>query len=71
MPVRAIELLRQEIPKSVVFAVGGLNRPQVVVNAMLAGAREFIERPTTTTDLRMAFIRLIEPRRSNKKGRRV
>ena len=56
VPVRAIELLRQEIPKSVVFAVGSLNRPQVVVNAMLAGAREFIERPTTTTDLRKAFI---------------
>jgi len=33
-------------------------QPQVIVNAMRAGAREFIERPTTTTDLLEAFVRL-------------
>lgn len=49
--MRAIELLRQELPDSAVFAIGSLNQPQVIVSAMRAGAREFIERPTTTTDL--------------------
>jgi pilus assembly protein CpaE len=56
--LRAVELLHQEAPESAVFAIGGLNQPQVIVNAMRAGAREFIERPTTTTDLLEAFIRL-------------
>lgn len=56
--LRAIELLHQEMPESAVFAVGSLNPPEMIVNAMRAGAREFIERPTTTTDLHDAFIRL-------------
>src|SRR5208282_2853175 len=48
--MRAIELLHQELPECAVFAIGNLNQPQVIVSAMRAGAREFIERPTTTTD---------------------
>ncbi len=40
------------------FAVGAMSQPQVIVNAMRSGAREFIERPSTTTDLLEAFIRL-------------
>src|SRR5208283_2040695 len=38
-------------------------QPQVIVNAMRAGAREFIERPTTTTDLLEAFVRLTTAQR--------
>ena len=56
--LHAMELIQQELPSSAVFAVGSLAQPQVIVNAMRAGAREFIERPTTTTDLLEAFIRL-------------
>jgi len=60
---RAIELLHQELPDSAVFAIGSLSLPQVIVNAMRAGAREFIERPTTTTDLLEAFVRLTAAQR--------
>lgn len=63
MALRAIELLHQEMPDSAVFAIGNLNQPQVIVNAMRAGAREFIERPTTTTDLLEAFVRLTAAQR--------
>jgi pilus assembly protein CpaE len=63
LALRAIELLRQEMPDSAVFAIGNLNQPQVIVNAMRAGAREFIERPTTTTDLLEAFVRLTAAQR--------
>lgn len=63
LALRAIELLRQEMPDSAVFAVGNLNQPQIIVNAMRAGAREFIERPTTTTDLIEAFVRLTAAQR--------
>jgi len=56
--LRAIELLHQELPSVALFAIGGISQPQVIVGAMRAGAREFVERPTTTTDLLDAFVRL-------------
>jgi DNA-binding NarL/FixJ family response regulator len=65
---RAIELLHQEMPDAAIFAIGNLNQPQTVVNAMRAGAREFIERPTNTMDLLEAFVRLTTPQQP--RGRR-
>jgi len=61
--LRGIELLHQELPESALFAIGTLSQPQVIVSAMRAGAREFIERPTTTTDLLEAFVRLTATQR--------
>src|SRR5579863_5147122 len=67
--LRGIELLHQELADSAVFAIGSLSQPHVIVNAMRAGAREFIERPTTTTDLLEAFVRLTAAqRRTQKEG---
>jgi pilus assembly protein CpaE len=63
LALRAVELLHQEMPEGAIFAVGSLNQPHVIVNAMRAGAREFIERPTTTTDLLEAFVRLTAAQR--------
>lgn len=71
LALRAIELLHQEMPDTAVFAVGSLNQPQVIVNAMRAGAREFIERPTNTADLLDAFVRLnAAQRRGRQEGLR-
>jgi pilus assembly protein CpaE len=61
--LRAVELLHEEIPGSAVFAIGSMSRPQTIVSAMRSGAREFIERPTTTTDLLEAFVRLTAAQR--------
>jgi pilus assembly protein CpaE len=61
--LRAVELLHQEMPEGAIFAIGNLHQPQVIVNAMRAGAREFIERPTNTTDLLEAFVRLTTAQR--------
>ena len=61
--LRAIELLHQELPEAAVFAVGPMTQPQLIVTAMRAGVREYIERPTTTTDLLEAFVRLTTTRR--------
>src|SRR3954453_9638622 len=66
LALRAIELLHQEMPDTAIFAIGILNQPQIIVNAMRAGAREFIERPTTTTDLLEAFVRLSSAQRRNR-----
>lgn len=61
--LHTIEMLQQEIPAAAGFAVGSLTQPQVIVQAMRAGVREFIERPTTTTDLLEAFVRLTTSQR--------
>ena len=61
--LRAIELLHQELPHTPVFVVGPMTQPQLIVRAMRAGVREYIERPTTTTDLLEAFVRLTSTRR--------
>lgn len=63
MALRTMELLHEEIPEPAVFAIGSLSHPQVIVSAMRSGAREFIERPTTTTDLLEAFVRLTAAQR--------
>jgi pilus assembly protein CpaE len=69
LALRAIELLHQELPALALFAVGSISQPQVIVGAMRAGAREFIERPTTTTDLLEAFVRLTAAQRKvNREG---
>ncbi len=71
LALRAIELLHQEMPEAAIFAIGTLNQPQVIVNAMRAGAREFIERPINTPDLLDAFVRLqTAQRRGRQEGTR-
>jgi pilus assembly protein CpaE len=69
--LRTIELLHQELPESALFAIGSMSQPHVIVNAMRSGAREYIERPTTTTDLLEAFVRLTAAqRRVHREGAR-
>lgn len=61
--LRSIECLRQEIPDAAVFAIGPMTQSQLIVSAMRAGVREYIERPTSTGDLLDAFVRLTSTRR--------
>jgi DNA-binding NtrC family response regulator len=63
LALRAIELIHQEVRDTIIFAVGSMAQPQVIVSAMRSGAREYIERPTTTTDLLEAFVRLTAAQR--------
>src|SRR5258705_2103989 len=65
--LHSIEILQHELPEAAVFAIGSMSQPQVIVSAMRAGAKEFIERPTTTTDLLEAFIRLSTNQRKVKR----
>jgi pilus assembly protein CpaE len=61
--LRAVELIHQELPHAAVFVVGSMAQPQLIVSAMRAGVREYLERPPTTTDLLEAFVRLSSTRR--------
>jgi pilus assembly protein CpaE len=65
--LNAIELFHQEMAGTAVFAIGTLVQPQLIVSAMRVGAKEFIERPTTTTDLLEAFVRLSTNQRKVKR----
>lgn len=64
--LRAIDLIRNEIPRSPIFAVGDVNQPQVIISAMRSGAREFLERPTSTNALLEAFVRLTSAQRTQR-----
>lgn len=56
--LRAVELLRATMPGAAVLAVGDTNQPQVIITAMRNGAREYIEKPSSTSNLLDAFVRL-------------
>jgi pilus assembly protein CpaE len=58
LAVQTVELIRHEVPGAAIFAIGSMTQPQIIVTAMRAGAREFIGRPITPTDLLEAFVRL-------------
>lgn len=60
---RSIEFLRTVCSKSAVFALGEMNKPQLIVDAMRAGAQEFLARPTTIDQLLDAFNRLVAAQR--------
>lgn len=68
LALRAIELLHEELPELALFAVGSMSQPHVIVSAMRAGAREFIERPTTTTHILEALVRLSAAQRKQPQG---
>lgn len=61
--LRAIELLHSLLPQTTVFAIGEMSQPQMIVNAMRAGAREYLERPTSTHNLLEAMARLTSAQR--------
>ncbi len=65
--MRAIELVHQEIPAASIFAIGSMIQPQMIVTAMRAGAREFIERPTKPSELLEAFLRFSAAHRKVKR----
>src|SRR5262249_26102153 len=71
--LHAIEMLRAICSESAVFAIGEMTRPQLIVDAMRAGAQDFLSRVTSTDQLLDAFNRLMSSKRkvhsSGKRGR--
>jgi pilus assembly protein CpaE len=58
-----IERLHGEFPQAAIFACGDMIKRQVIVEAMRAGACEFLDRPPSTHSLLEAFSRLSAARR--------
>src|SRR5579863_7274787 len=55
--VHAIEINHNSTSDIVIFAVGAMNNPEVIVAAMRAGAREYLDRSATAESLVEAFTR--------------
>ncbi|MGH9556374.1 MAG: AAA family ATPase [Terriglobales bacterium] len=49
--LRALELIHGQMRQVAVFAIGKMDRPQVIVTAMRAGAKEYLDRPTSVAHL--------------------
>ncbi|HET8667552.1 MAG TPA: hypothetical protein VFM10_06190, partial [Terriglobales bacterium] len=60
--LHAIELMHANVPKAAIFAAGD-SQSHVIISAMRAGAREFLERPTSTASMLDAFVRLTSAER--------
>jgi pilus assembly protein CpaE len=55
--IRAIEVIHVANPDITIFAVGEMNQPTLIVSAMRAGAREFVDRGASQEALIEAFTR--------------
>jgi Flp pilus assembly CpaE family ATPase len=55
--IRTIELIHSATPDVTIFALGDMKQPLHIVNAMRAGAREFLDRAATQEALVEAFTR--------------
>jgi len=60
--IRAIELIQANTNDIAIFAVGALSNPEIIVSAMRAGAREYLERNATTEGMMEAFARFVASR---------
>jgi Flp pilus assembly CpaE family ATPase len=71
--IRAIELIHASVPDITIFAAGEMNQPMIIVSAMRAGAREFVDRAASHEALIEAFARytasLSRAQRSSSKAR--
>ncbi|MFZ3262462.1 MAG: AAA family ATPase [Terriglobales bacterium] len=71
--VRTIELIHASVPDITIFAVGDMSDPLIIVSAMRAGAREFVDRASSHEALIEAFARytasLSRAQRSSSKAR--
>src|SRR5215831_14876365 len=59
----AIALLRATCPESAIVAMGEMTQPQLIVDAMRAGAQDFLSRVTSTDQLLDAFNRSMSSQR--------
>src|SRR5262249_38189468 len=62
---QVIELVLTAVPNTTVFAVGDISQPSSIIDAMRAGAKEFLGRPPPRAVLSDAFLRISSQRKRN------
>ncbi len=61
--IRALSALHNLLPDACLYACGPSDDPQWIIDAMQAGAREFIPKPISTHSIAMAFARHLDQKR--------
>ncbi len=64
--IHAIELIHSSTAEIVIFAVGAMTNPETIVSAMRAGAREYLERNSSSESVVEAFTRFSASRGKNR-----
>ena len=64
--IRAIEIIQSNTSDIVIFAIGPMSDPGVIVGAMRAGAREYLERNSSAESMVEAFGRFTALRSRNR-----
>ncbi len=60
--IKAMFTLHNVMPETWIYACGASNDPQLIIEAMQAGAREFLPKPISSRSVSMAFSRYIDER---------
>jgi pilus assembly protein CpaE len=60
--IKALFTLHSVLPETWLFACGAPNDPQLIIETMQAGAREFLAKPVTARSIASAFTRYIDER---------
>jgi pilus assembly protein CpaE len=58
--IKALSVLHAVLPETWLFACGAPNDPQLIIETMQAGAREFQSKPVSSRSVAMAFSRYID-----------
>lgn len=58
--IKALFTLHGVLPEASIFACGASNDPQLIIETMQAGAREFLAKPVSARSLAMAFGRYLD-----------
>jgi pilus assembly protein CpaE len=60
--IKALFTLHSVLPEAWLYACGAPNDPQLIIETMQAGAREFLPKPVSARTMAMAFTRFIDER---------
>lgn len=60
--IKAIYTLHGVMPEIWIYACGAPNDPQLIIEAMQSGAREFVPKPLSSRSISMAFSRYVDER---------
>jgi pilus assembly protein CpaE len=69
--IKALYVLHAVLPQSWLYACSGVNDPQLIIETMHAGAREYLAKPVSSRSLSMAFTRYLEEKERQRKEGKV
>jgi pilus assembly protein CpaE len=69
--IKALFTLHTALPETWLYACGAPNDPQLIIETMQAGAREFLPKPVSARSVALAFSRFVDERDRLRSGSKV